>query len=31
LGHNGWTNPLEKLPLHGAWGKISDLVKSLLP
>lgn len=30
-GHKSWTNPLEKLPMHGAWGKLSDLVKSLLP
>jgi len=26
-----WSNPLEKLSGSGAWGKISDLFKSLLP
>lgn len=30
-GHKNWSNPLDKVPLQGAWGKISDLVKSLLP
>lgn len=30
-GHKAWTNPLEKLPIRGAWGKISDLIRSLLP
>lgn len=28
---SSWSNPLEKLPGRGALGKITDLVKSLLP